>query len=64
MPTFKISLEAARINAKLTQKEAAEKLGVSEQTMVYWERGDRQPNVKMAEKLCDLYGRNLLEIEW
>lgn len=34
----KISLEAARVNAGLTQKELAEKLGVSNTTIVNWEK--------------------------
>lgn len=64
MPTFQISLEAARVNAKITQKDAAKALGVSEQSIVNWEKGVRKPTIENALKLCELYGRNLLEIEW
>lgn len=34
----KITLEAARTNAKLTIVEAAEKVGVSRSTIVNWEK--------------------------
>lgn len=46
-----ISLAAARVNAKLTQKEFAEKCGVSESTVIAWEAGRRYPNVKMLSKI-------------
>ena len=36
----KISLEAVRVNAKMTQKEWASKLGVSNSTVVNWEKGN------------------------
>lgn len=36
---FKITLKAARVNAKLSQAQAAEKLGVSEVTIRNWEKG-------------------------
>lgn len=34
-----ISIAAARVNAGMTQKELAEKLGVSPQTVYMWENG-------------------------
>ena len=33
----KITLKAARVNAGLTQKELAEKIGKSETTIIKWE---------------------------
>jgi DNA-binding XRE family transcriptional regulator len=35
----KMTLEAARRNVGLTQKEAAEKLGISNKTLGSWENG-------------------------
>ena len=52
---MKISLAAARVNAGLTQKEAAAMLGVSNKTLGSWEKGESFPNAKQIEKICELY---------
>lgn len=52
---MKITLEAARVNAKLTQKEAAEALGVSSATICNWEKGRSFPDVIRIMKICKLY---------
>lgn len=54
-----VSLAAARVNAKLTQKELAEKCGVSESTVIAWETGRRFPNVKMLGKIEDSVGLSI-----
>lgn len=54
-----LSLAAARVNAKLTQKELAEKCGVSESTVIAWETGKRYPNVKMLGKIESAVGMSL-----
>ena len=58
MPKFK--LKAARINAGLTQAEAAEKLGVSISTLKKWESKNNEtrayPKQPQIEKLCSVYG--------
>lgn len=54
-----LSLAAARVNAKLTQKELAEKCGVSESTVIAWETGKRYPNVKMLGKIENAVGMSL-----
>lgn len=51
----KMTLKAARVNAGLTQKEVAEKLGVSNNTVCAWENGKSIPSVLMADRLCTLY---------
>ena len=53
---IKVTLEAARRNVKLTQKEVAEKLGISNSTICNWENGVSFPDAKQIEKLCELYG--------
>ena len=55
MTNFKISLAAARVNAGLTQKEAAEKLDVSIGTVQNWESGKTAPTVDKFIELCRLY---------
>ena len=52
----KMTLEAARRNAKLTQMEAAEKLGVAVTTLRNWEKGTTFPKQPSIEKMCELYG--------
>lgn len=52
---FKISLEAARVNAKLTQKAAAKELGVSNKTLGSWERGETYPSAEKIDAICHLY---------
>lgn len=59
MGIVKISLAAARVNAELTQKELAEKCGVSESTIINWENGKSLPNVKMLGALEDALGLSL-----
>lgn len=51
----KISLKAARVNAKLTQKEAAEQLGISKETLANWENGKTTPNVSKFKKFEEVY---------
>lgn len=52
----KMTLEAARRNVKLTQKEAAEKLYVSNRTLCSWERGTTFPDAQQIDLICKLYG--------
>ena len=52
----RMTLEAARRNVKLTQKEAAKQLGISNKTLGSWENGVTYPNAIMIDKICDLYG--------
>lgn len=51
----RITLRAARINAGITQKAAADAVGVSNKTMVKWEKGVSFPDVMQALHLCRLY---------
>lgn len=55
MEKFKLSLKAARINAELTQAEAAKKLNVSKDTIAIWEKGERDPRVNQLRDLCKIY---------
>lgn len=52
----RISLKAARVNAKLKQEEAAKKVGVSVSTLRNWEAGKTFPTQPKIEKLCEVYG--------
>lgn len=52
----KISLEAVRVNAKMTQKEWAKELGVSNATVVNWEKGNTEPSLTQLRKMSELSG--------
>lgn len=55
MKDWKISLEAARVNAGLTQTEAAEAIGVSQVTISNWETGKTSPKMSIVPTIADLY---------
>lgn len=55
LETLQISLAAARVNARLTQKEAAKRLKISKQTLVNWERGISEPKASQSYALSILY---------
>lgn len=52
---LRISLESARKNAKMTQKEVAKKLHVSNKTIGHWENGKTKPSFSTLRVLADLY---------
>ena len=52
---IRISLEAARVNAKMTQPQAAQAIGVSVTTILKWEKGATMPPVDKAIALAKLY---------
>ncbi len=54
----KITLKAARVNAGLTQSEAAKQLQVSNKTLWAWENGKSVPSVSRIDAICTLYGMN------
>lgn len=57
-----ITMKAARVNANLTQKEAAKALNISKNTLVNYERGRSVPKVDMARKMAALYGLAVSDI--
>lgn len=52
----KISLEAVRVNAGMSQKEWAKKLGVSNNTVINWEKGNTEPTLSQAREMSLLSG--------
>lgn len=51
----KFTLETARRRARLTQIEAAGKLGITANTLRNYETGVTQPDVIMIQKMTTLY---------
>lgn len=54
MSEYKITLEAARVNAGLTQKEVAERMGVNRATIMNWESGKIVPKAAQFSMFCDI----------
>lgn len=52
----KFTLSAARVNAGLSQKVAADRLGISNKTLCRWENYESFPGADMIPVICDLYG--------
>lgn len=60
----KITLRAARTNSNLTQKEAAEKIGVSKDTISNWENGITSPSVEKFKQIEKIYGISYDELDF
>lgn len=56
---MKLSLEALRVNVGMTQQDVADRLGVSRQTVMSWERGSIEPKGLVIYALAKLYGVEL-----
>ncbi len=52
---IQISLAAARVNAGMTQEEAAERMHVSKRTIVNWEKGVVIPSFANINMLSGIY---------
>lgn len=52
----RISLKAARVNADLSQQEAAKRLGISKATLQNYEAGNTVPDILLSRKIEDVYG--------
>lgn len=59
---MKISLKAARVNAGLTQTQAAAKAGKNKMTISNWENGKNPIDSFSLEKLCAIYGVTIDDI--
>lgn len=54
--SIKLTLAAARVNANLTQEEAAKLCGVSRSTIINWESGKTRIKKHQAIGLANIYG--------
>lgn len=59
-----ISLKAARINADMTQAQAARALGISKQTLASYEAYRTFPAIERGKKIALLYGLTTDDIKW
>ena len=51
-----MTLKAARVNKDLTQKKAANLIGVNVSTLSKWENGTSCPTNKRIPKILEVYG--------
>lgn len=56
-----ISMRAARVNAGLTQVEAAKIIGVAPNTISRWEKGISAPTFKYIRPIVEAYGLKSFE---
>lgn len=59
-----ISIKVARAQLDMTQKQLAETVGVSRQTMNAIEQGDYNPTIKLCRAICRVLGKSLDELFW
>lgn len=60
----KLTLKAARVNAGLTQDEAAKKIGVSLTTLVSYEKATSFPDVRTLKRIEDAYGVEYRDLQF
>lgn len=59
---MEMSLKAARVNAGLTQKEAAKALKISKGIILSYEKYRTKPDIDTAKKIAELYGVTVNDI--
>lgn len=52
----RISIAACRVNARMKQREFAEKLGVSISTVTNWELGKTEPDLSQLRTISEISG--------
>lgn len=57
-----IPIKVARAQLDMTQKQLAEKVGISRQTMNAIEQGDYNPTIKLCRSICKELGKSLDEL--
>lgn len=59
-----LKIKAARAARDMTQKDLAEAVGVTRQTMNAIEKGDYNPTIKLCIAICKVLGKTLDELFW
>jgi len=57
-----ITLKAARVNAEMSQTEAANRLGISKNTLCNYENYRTIPDIEMSKKIAALYNWSVNDI--
>ena len=56
--------KAARAARDMTQKDLAEAIGISRQTINAIEQGEYNPSIKLCRAICPALGKSLDELFW
>lgn len=59
MATFKTRLFELRKTYKLTQRDMANKLGISQPSYIRYERGEAEPTIERLIKIADIFDVSL-----
>ncbi|MGN2338756.1 helix-turn-helix transcriptional regulator [Clostridium cagae] len=59
-----IPIKVARAQLDMTQKQLAEKVGISRQTMNAIEQGDYNPTIKLCRAICRALEKRLDDLFW
>lgn len=59
-----LRLKAARASKDMSQKDLAESVGVTRQTINAIESGDYNPTIRLCMAICRVLGRTLDDIFW
>ncbi|AMJ42134.1 hypothetical protein SDC9_184848 [bioreactor metagenome] len=57
-----IAIKVARAQLDMTQKQLAEKVAISRQTMNAIEQGEYNPTIKLCRAICKVLGKTLDEL--
>ncbi len=59
-----LAIKAARAEKDMTQKQLAEAVGVSRQTINAIEKGEYNPTIKLCRMICRTLGKGLDDLFW
>lgn len=59
-----LAIKAARAGKDMTQKELADAIGVSRQTINMIEKGEYNPTIKLCISICKVLDKTLDELFW
>ena len=59
-----LRIKSARAGKDMSQKDVAEAIGVTRQTMNAIENGDYNPTIKLCRAICKTLDRTLDELFW
>lgn len=59
-----LAIKVARAEKDMTQKQLAEAVGVSRQTINAIEKGEYNPTIKLCRKICRVLDKTLDDLFW
>ena len=59
-----LAMKAARVSKDMTQKELANAVDVSRQTINMIEKGEYNPTIKLCRSICKVLNKTLDDLFW